>query len=293
MRRLLLLLAVLWLPVAQAQLPADPLPAPTPAGVTHEVDDLLESLHDHPDPREPVHGPLPAPPTLPARPDPVSDPRSRPAGPVGHPDPVSPASGWETDPRPGGEADTQRTEAPHPPAPAPPGAPVVALAGAGLAALVVWLLRRRLPEDPTRRRIVRLVRRDPGRHLSDLARELGLDRTTVRHHVDRLAEEDLVVTRRTGRCRRVHPAEDDDGELADLLDHPVRAWICRRLLRRRRLDQRRLRAECGVAPSTLTYHAKRLEAAGLVERRSRGRRTVLSLADACRDRLRRAFEGRW
>lgn len=294
--RFILLLLVVCLPVAHGQIPGDlhpsapsPKELPQPTGEVYDPLEILSNPREALDPDEPVGDPLPTPPALPAPSKPDVAPARDQTG--SHPERAlllwSPPS--EAPSRPDVEVANEGPDAPHPATPAGPQAPVVALAGVGLVALVVWLLRRRLPEDRTRRRIVRLVRRDPGRHLTDLARELSLDRTTVRHHVDRLVEEGLVATRRTGRCRRVYPAEADeadDGDLADLLDHPVRSWIVRRLLRRRRLDQRRLRTECEVAPSTLTYHAKRLEEAGLVERRSRGRRTVLALVDAWRDRLR-------
>lgn len=288
MRRpaLLLLVVVICLPVAHAQLPDEPLPDPEPGG----IDDLVPDLSWDPPVRfaspGPVDDAVPTTPTLPDAGLPVAEPARDPARLDRRPAPLTRPIDRETDPRPGVRIAGQAPDHPQAPTPTEPRPPVVALAGAGLAALLVWLIGRRLPEDRTRRRLVRLVRRDPGRHLSDLARELGLDRTTVRHHVEILAEEGRVCCRRRGRCRRVYPSGAEEDDLVDLLDHPVRRWIVRRLVQRRRLDQRRLREECDVAPSTLTYHAKKLEDAGLVERRSRGRRTVLALVEAWRERLR-------
>lgn len=284
MRRLALLLLVVLLPAAEAQIPGDPLPGDDVEGPLQTVEQILDPYvqfkgPDPPDPGTP--DPLPSA----ADPRPTGS-RDRPrTHQVPTPVPEPPDTPRQTSVRPGVRVTTQDDVDPKTPTPARSGPPVALAAGAGALALAIWLLRRRLPEDPTRRRLVRLVRRDPGRNLSDLARELGVDRTTVRHHVDRLVEEGSVTCRRQGRSRRVYPEGSDEDELADLLDHPVRRWIVRRLLRRRRLDQRRLRDECDVAPSTLTYHAKRLESAGLLERTSRGRRTVLALVDAWRRRL--------
>lgn len=284
MRRLALLVLVVLLPAAQAQLPDDPLPGDDVEGPLRTVEQILDPHvrfqgQDHPDPGTPD----PLPPAADPRPTGRRD-RAQ-ARQVPTPLPEPPDTPRQTSIRPAVRATTQDDADPATPTQSRSGPPVTLVASAGAVALAIWLLRRRLPEDPTRRRLLRLVRRDPGRNLSDLARELGVDRTTVRHHVDRLVEEGRVTCRRQGRCRRVYPEGADGDELADLLDHPVRRWILRRLLRRRRLDQRRLRDECDVAPSTLTYHAKRLESAGLLERSSRGRRTVLALVDAWRRRL--------
>lgn len=173
----------------------------------------------------------------------------------------------------------------HVPTPEPAHGPTssATLRVAGLVAaggLAAWLLLRGLPEDPTRRHLLRLIRRRPGRNLTDLADELDVDRTTVRYHVDKLADDDRVTCRRVGRCRRVFPAGDAaDAEHADLLDHPVRQAIVRRLKRGPPVRQRRLAERCDVAPSTLTYHLDRLADAGLIERDQDGRSAVLSLAD--------------
>lgn len=282
MRRLALLALVVLLPAAQAQIPDDPLPGP-------DLDDPVETVRRVLEPHVRLQGQEPPDPPAP---DPLAlaDDRrlagslDRAGGhPVRTPRPEPPDTRRDTSVRPAVRATTQ--DGADPPAPTRSGPPVALVAGAGAVALALWVLRRRLPEDPTRRRLVRLVRRDPGRNLTDLARELSVDRTTVRHHVDRLAEEGRVTCRRQGRCRRVYPDGADEDDLTALLDHPVRRWIVRRLLRRRRLDQRSLRDECDVAPSTLTYHVERLASAGLVERTSRGRRTVLALVDEARRRL--------
>jgi len=77
--------------------------------------------------------------------------------------------------------------------------------------------------DPTRRRIVELLRRkgccscelisaaDPGLCLCDLESQLGLSQPTITHHVQVLREAGLIATRKLGRwlyCRRNEEALD-------------------------------------------------------------------------------------
>lgn len=58
-------------------------------------------------------------------------------------------------------------------------------------------------ESALRREIVAAVRERPGLRVGEIARERGLDRKTVAHHVRLLAKAGLLVERGSGRARFV------------------------------------------------------------------------------------------
>lgn len=65
----------------------------------------------------------------------------------------------------------------------------------------------REPEVPAmQERLLELLEEEPGLHLSEIARRLDAAKATVKHHLDRLDENDLVRDERVGPLRRFFPA---------------------------------------------------------------------------------------
>jgi DNA-binding transcriptional ArsR family regulator len=90
--------------------------------------------------------------------------------------------------------------------------------GAALARLLVWALkslagglftrisREDVLDHPNRRTLFETVREDPGIHLAALIEDSGLGNGATRHHMDKLAEADLVEVVEHGGYVRFFPA---------------------------------------------------------------------------------------
>lgn len=95
-----------------------------------------------------------------------------------------------------------------------------------LTRLWLWLrLYSRIPrdevlDDETRQMLLELVHKDPGRHLRDLAREVGSYGRTV-HHLRRLEDEDFLRSQHEGRYLRFYPldVDPDDREPKSMREH--------------------------------------------------------------------------
>jgi DNA-binding MarR family transcriptional regulator len=180
--------------------------------------------------------------------------------------------------------------------PAPPSPPGAALAGlipsagtaasvgllATLAALVylVWpslkggslvglfsrLQGPQLLAHPSRARLMEIIQAEPGIHFQDLVRRSGLPNGTAVHHVRKLEQGGFVAVRPLGRYTCYFPGTPDRASLAAA---PVtKSDGARRILAEVAaspgLSGSELAVRLGLQPSTVAYHVKRLEQAGLL-----------------------------
>lgn len=163
------------------------------------------------------------------------------------------------------------------------------------AALVPWIavLMGLAEKDPlalaTRRRIYERVEEFPGLHLSEIAREIDLDTNHVKYHLRVLEENDLVSSRRDEGYWRFYPCEGCVAGKREIYEPREKAWLA--LMRRRvPLQIALVLADRGtaaaselseavdVAPSTLHYHATKMEEVDLLDSRKEGRKRVYRLA---------------
>lgn len=126
-----------------------------------------------------------------------------------------------------------------------------------------------------RRRLYQLVMEYPGLHVRELARQLDTSASLVEYHLNHLLDRGLVSDMREDRYQRIYPTE---GQAALLGDQERRTLG---LLRERLplsillylLDQdgavakhKDICAALGLGKSKLTFHLKKLQAAGVVEK---------------------------
>lgn len=139
-----------------------------------------------------------------------------------------------------------------------------------LVVLYSRLAPARVLENATRREILRRISNDPGRSSEALAREMGLVRSTVVHHVVVLRRHSLLVCHRAGRVLRLYPrgivAGAESYPALALLADPTRRAIVRRLVSSPATTDA-IAAELGLARRLVAYHLAKLRAAGLAERR--------------------------
>lgn len=144
-----------------------------------------------------------------------------------------------------------------------------------------------LLELETRRRIYEHVRRVPGLHLRALQRATGLPLGTVEYHLHQMERAGLVVTREEGRYKAYFPNDQLDRRDRDVLyylrqDMPRR--IALEIANRPGLTFRELAERLPIGESTLSFHLKKLRAAGLVDEQRQGREKAYSAVDG--DRIR-------
>lgn len=139
-----------------------------------------------------------------------------------------------------------------------------------------------LLENPVRRRIVDAVEAHPGLHLEEMVRRLDLSRGQADHHLSRLVEGGLLVEHVAAGYRAYFRPGQFDAELREALVH-LKTDGARELLEAARSQTqagvRELARRTGLAPSTVSYHADRLEAVGLLESAIENRRKALSATD--------------
>lgn len=137
-----------------------------------------------------------------------------------------------------------------------------------------------------RRRILALVNEYPGLHLRELQRRAQTSAMLVEYHLNVLERLGLAMSTEEGGYRRFFPARDaklplgkTDKVWLGLLRQPVPLGIALYLLEHELAPHKELADIVPVTKSTLTYHLKNLEAAGLVVRDPSGVGRDFRLAD--------------
>jgi hypothetical protein len=123
------------------------------------------------------------------------------------------------------------------------------------------------------RTIYRVVKEQPGIHFRGLGRAAGLTSAgQLRHHLDRLERQGLLVELEDGRYKRFFVAGDHDRTLRPGLARFARQVPRKigKLLLVHPMNRTELRRSLGCADSTLGYHLKRMMEQGDLEK-NRGR----------------------
>ncbi|HJQ94070.1 MAG TPA: ArsR family transcriptional regulator, partial [Candidatus Thermoplasmatota archaeon] len=165
-------------------------------------------------------------------------------------------------------------------------------------------------DDPlelaTRRRLYALVKEYPGVHVREAARQLGTSMALVEYHLALLREHGLVSVSKDDGYARLYPGDApppgpaERGQVGLLRQRlPLRVTLT--LLDDGPAKHKDLAEALGLGKSTLSFHLRKLEAAGLVVRDADGRFAVkdpprvlrLLLAYPPTRDLRQAFADVW
>ncbi|HVL87771.1 MAG TPA: MarR family transcriptional regulator [Candidatus Thermoplasmatota archaeon] len=122
-----------------------------------------------------------------------------------------------------------------------------------------------------RARVRKEVLRNPGVGVSEIARRLGFDQSTINYHAHILAAEGAVQIVKDGRTLRLFkPGRRSRRELAPLLvaRHPALRKIVQAILRHPGINGETLAQRLKLAKSTVSYHVKKLRSQGVVTRRN-------------------------
>lgn len=153
---------------------------------------------------------------------------------------------------------------------------------------ILWRPRTDLLRHPIRRGIVDAVGESPGIHYSALMRQVGHGNHVVRHHVDRLLSANLLVERQGSRFSCYFPPGLADRRVLDVL--PVLKGgqadaLLRAVVAQPGQSGGELATVLGLSAGTVSYHAKRLQEAGLVRMRADGRTRRLDPSELARPAL--------
>lgn len=127
-----------------------------------------------------------------------------------------------------------------------------------------------------RRRLLALIRRYPGLHVREAARQLGTSVALVEYHVPFLLQAGVVEEERDERYQRLYPVGEGhrltahDRAVVALLRQATPFRVTLVLLERGEARHRELAEELGVGKSTLSFHLKKMERRRLVEKTGGG-----------------------
>jgi predicted transcriptional regulator len=120
----------------------------------------------------------------------------------------------------------------------------------------------------SRERVLALVSAQPGLHLRELPRRLGLSLRSVRYHLEGLEENALVTAHRSGRFARWFAAglfSTQDRNLISALRVRGQRTILSELLRKGPMRFVSLERASGLSSATLVQYLHRLSSDGLIE----------------------------
>ncbi len=138
-------------------------------------------------------------------------------------------------------------------------------------------LRRILLRQPTRGLVHDAIRRRPGTHIRELARELDVALGTVEHHVRALEKHGIVYAVEAGRRRTLYLSgvvDVRDAQMLHVLVKPVCARVMRGLLERPEIGVAELAQHLGLPATTLGHHLRRMRDHGMVVHHQVGRESI-------------------
>lgn len=141
-------------------------------------------------------------------------------------------------------------------------------------------------DDPleleTRKRIYQHVQRFPGAHMRSIGRELAIPMGTLEYHLHYLVKADLLTTRQDPRYTRYFATGElsrRDKDVLAVLRQPVPRQIAAHLLLEPGSSHGALLTKFALAPSTLSFHIKKLVKAGIVAQEKVGRENLYRVVE--------------
>jgi len=126
----------------------------------------------------------------------------------------------------------------------------------------------------TRRKIYDLIDTTPGLHKREIARELHMSLSTIDYHLHYMEKKGLLETRSDGKYKRYFTKKDmrkEDKKIFSLLRQEVPRHIIIFLLTHPKAIHKEICAHIGKAPSTISFHMKKLIKEDVVEEISLGK----------------------
>lgn len=141
-------------------------------------------------------------------------------------------------------------------------------------------------DDPleleTRRRIYQHVQKFPGAHMREIGRDLEIPMGTLEYHLHYLVKADLLTTRQDPRYTRYFATgglSRRDKDVLAVLRQKVPRQIAAHLLLEPGSSHGTLLTKFQLAPSTLSFHLKKLVSTGIVQQEKSGRENLYRVVE--------------
>lgn len=115
-------------------------------------------------------------------------------------------------------------------------------------------------------RLLRFIQENPGCHLRQLKKELGLAMGTVQYQLDRLEKAGRISSTRRGLYRYYFPAGvlDDEKGILQVLSQETAREILMFIIERADSTQTDIASKIGISSPSVSWHIKRLTDLGLI-----------------------------
>lgn len=135
-----------------------------------------------------------------------------------------------------------------------------------------------------RRKIYKLVEKNPGLHFREIQRRLGLAVGSLQYHLGYLEREHLIRASKHGKFRRYFTTKqralkESHQEMNVLRKESTRKIVLFLQQRKRAATNRQIAKAIGLTPSTTSFHLNSLMQSGVIEKRRSGRRSLFSLTE--------------
>ena len=157
------------------------------------------------------------------------------------------------------------------------------------SAVMVILFARLREEDVlegVRKDIYEYISENPGEHLAEIQRQFGISSSSVRHHLDVLEWGDRIVSHKSGKQKHFYPNRNGyrkytSGygykEIMATLKNDTSRDMVKFLISNRQANQKMIADALSIHPSTVNWHAKRLNSAQIIFKNRDGKDIHYSL----------------
>ncbi len=145
-----------------------------------------------------------------------------------------------------------------------------------------WAMEDQALELQCRKRIFEYLTINPGVHFRELQRALKMPVGALDYHLKYLVKREILIAREEGHYTRYYPRDRFDPAskaILSFLRQDLPRGILLFLLRRQGSTHGEILGSFAVTGATLSYHLKRMVAAGIVASRKEGRETRFEVLD--------------
>jgi len=137
-------------------------------------------------------------------------------------------------------------------------------------------------EIEARKRVYDIIFENPGLHLREIQKRLNIPLGTVEYHLKYLEDNELVIVKEMGGYKRYYPKGvmgSDVRNILSLLRQEVPRNIVIFLLNHPNASFGEVAKAFDVAPSTLSFHMKKLLKDGIIDRTKHGRTSTFTVVE--------------
>ena len=134
----------------------------------------------------------------------------------------------------------------------------------------------------TRKKLIALVRNQPGIHFRELHRQSGLAMGELEYHLNILEKMEIVTKKKINHYSKYYPAEGlgtEDKKILDILRQEMLRDILVFIISNEQVTHGEIAREFKLLKSTTSFYMNKLSKRDLVERKKKGREVHYSVRD--------------